>query len=185
MPLRGSGKTAHRRPIRCGHSGAQAGPEPGKSFEICSLGYREFDVALLGVGYEVRQTQWGHAGRRPTRRDRLPRPCHDRNRHPQSIEGRHSSRMRERIKGDVDRVVGSKVGYAVRSRHQRRHGGCASGQRPWQTGWLLNRFDTCRRWLQNRDDTPWCPSLRQFRQPTPCGLAERDQPRAGRFAASR
>jgi hypothetical protein len=31
----------------------------------------------------------------------------------------------------------------------------------------LNRFDTCRRWLQNRDDTPWCPSLRRFRQPTP------------------
>ena len=33
--------------------------------------------------------------------------------------------------------------------------------------WLLNRFDTCWRWLQNRDDSPWYPSLRQFRQPTP------------------
>ena len=33
--------------------------------------------------------------------------------------------------------------------------------------WLLNRFDTCLRWLRNRDDSPWYPSLRQFRQPTP------------------
>jgi tetratricopeptide (TPR) repeat protein len=33
--------------------------------------------------------------------------------------------------------------------------------------WLLNRFDTCWRWLQNRDDSPWYPSLRLFRQPTP------------------
>ena len=33
--------------------------------------------------------------------------------------------------------------------------------------WLLNRFDTCCRWLLDRDDSPWYPSLRQFRQPTP------------------
>jgi len=33
--------------------------------------------------------------------------------------------------------------------------------------WLLNCFDPCWRWLQNRDDSPWYPSLRQFRQPTP------------------
>ena len=33
--------------------------------------------------------------------------------------------------------------------------------------WLLNRFDTCWRWLLDRDDSPWYPSLRQFRQPTP------------------
>jgi tetratricopeptide (TPR) repeat protein len=32
--------------------------------------------------------------------------------------------------------------------------------------WLLNRFDTDWRWLQNRDDSPWYPSLRLFRQPT-------------------
>ena len=32
--------------------------------------------------------------------------------------------------------------------------------------WLLNCFDPCWRWLQNRDDSPWYPSLRQFRQPT-------------------
>jgi hypothetical protein len=30
--------------------------------------------------------------------------------------------------------------------------------------WLLNRFDTCWRWLAERDDSPWYPSLRQFRQ---------------------
>ena len=29
--------------------------------------------------------------------------------------------------------------------------------------WLLNRFDPCWRWLLNRDDSPWYPSLRQFR----------------------
>lgn len=33
--------------------------------------------------------------------------------------------------------------------------------------WLLNRFDTCWRWLQTREDSPWYPTLRQFRQPTP------------------
>ena len=31
--------------------------------------------------------------------------------------------------------------------------------------WLLNRFDSCWRWLQDRNDSPWYPSLRQFRQP--------------------
>ncbi|WP_246208386.1 tetratricopeptide repeat protein [Bradyrhizobium rifense] len=33
--------------------------------------------------------------------------------------------------------------------------------------WLLNRFDRCWRWLLNRDDSPWYPSLRQFRQIQP------------------
>jgi len=33
--------------------------------------------------------------------------------------------------------------------------------------WVLNRFDTCFRWPRNRDDSPWYPSARQFRQPTP------------------
>jgi hypothetical protein len=33
--------------------------------------------------------------------------------------------------------------------------------------WLLNHFDTDWRWLLDRDDSPWYPSLRQFRQPAP------------------
>jgi tetratricopeptide (TPR) repeat protein len=33
--------------------------------------------------------------------------------------------------------------------------------------WLLNRFDTCWRWMLGRDDSPWYPTLRQFRQPSP------------------
>ncbi len=33
--------------------------------------------------------------------------------------------------------------------------------------WLLNRFDPCWRWMLGRDDSPWYPSLRQFRQPNP------------------
>jgi Flp pilus assembly protein TadD len=30
--------------------------------------------------------------------------------------------------------------------------------------WMLNRFDSCWRWLRDRDDTPWYPTMRQFRQ---------------------
>jgi hypothetical protein len=33
--------------------------------------------------------------------------------------------------------------------------------------WILNRFNSCWRWLQNRDDSPWYLTLRQFRQSTP------------------
>lgn len=33
--------------------------------------------------------------------------------------------------------------------------------------WLLNRFDTDWRWLLRRDDSPWYPSLQQFRQTKP------------------
>jgi tetratricopeptide (TPR) repeat protein len=31
--------------------------------------------------------------------------------------------------------------------------------------WLMNRYASCWRWLQHRDDSPWYPTLRQFRQP--------------------
>ncbi len=31
--------------------------------------------------------------------------------------------------------------------------------------WLLTCFGACFRWLQNREDSPWYPPLRQFRQP--------------------
>jgi Flp pilus assembly protein TadD len=30
--------------------------------------------------------------------------------------------------------------------------------------WLLNRFDSCWRWFLGRDDTPWYPTMRLFRQ---------------------
>jgi hypothetical protein len=30
--------------------------------------------------------------------------------------------------------------------------------------WLLNRYNTCWRWLLEREDSPWYPTLRQFRQ---------------------
>ena len=30
--------------------------------------------------------------------------------------------------------------------------------------YILSRFDGCWRWLQGRDDTPWYPSARLFRQ---------------------
>jgi hypothetical protein len=33
--------------------------------------------------------------------------------------------------------------------------------------WLLNRFDSCWRWMRDRDDSPWYPGLRQFRQAAP------------------
>lgn len=33
--------------------------------------------------------------------------------------------------------------------------------------WLLNRADTCWRWLTGRDDSPWYPTLRLFRQTSP------------------
>ncbi|MDD3371896.1 MAG: tetratricopeptide repeat-containing glycosyltransferase family protein, partial [Alphaproteobacteria bacterium] len=33
--------------------------------------------------------------------------------------------------------------------------------------WLLNRFDTCWRWMRGRDDSPWYPTMKIFRQPAP------------------
>jgi hypothetical protein len=30
--------------------------------------------------------------------------------------------------------------------------------------WVLNRFDQCWRWLRGRDDSPWYPTARLFRQ---------------------
>lgn len=31
--------------------------------------------------------------------------------------------------------------------------------------WTLSRYDACWRWLADRDDTPWYPTMRLFRQP--------------------
>jgi ADP-heptose:LPS heptosyltransferase len=33
--------------------------------------------------------------------------------------------------------------------------------------WLLDRFDSCWRWLRGRRDSPWYPTLRLYRQPDP------------------
>jgi hypothetical protein len=30
--------------------------------------------------------------------------------------------------------------------------------------WLLNRYNSCWRWLRERDDSPWYPTARLFRQ---------------------
>jgi hypothetical protein len=33
--------------------------------------------------------------------------------------------------------------------------------------WILNRFDGCWRWLLDRDDSPWYPTARLYRQKQP------------------
>jgi len=33
--------------------------------------------------------------------------------------------------------------------------------------WILSRFDGCWRWLLDRDDSPWYPTARLFRQRAP------------------
>ncbi len=38
--------------------------------------------------------------------------------------------------------------------------------------WLLNRFDSCWRWFLGRDDTPWYPTMRLFRQTVPGDWAD-------------
>jgi tetratricopeptide (TPR) repeat protein len=38
--------------------------------------------------------------------------------------------------------------------------------------WLLNRDDSCWRWQDGRDDSPWYPTLRQFRQSSPGDWAD-------------
>jgi ADP-heptose:LPS heptosyltransferase len=30
--------------------------------------------------------------------------------------------------------------------------------------WMLNRFDSCWRWFMDREDSPWYPTMRLFRQ---------------------
>ena len=34
-------------------------------------------------------------------------------------------------------------------------------------GWILNRFDTCWRWLLDRSDSPWYPTVKLYRQERP------------------
>ena len=33
--------------------------------------------------------------------------------------------------------------------------------------WIMNRFDTCWRWLLDRSDSPWYPTVRLYRQERP------------------
>lgn len=33
--------------------------------------------------------------------------------------------------------------------------------------WMMSRFDGCWRWLEQRNDTPWYPTMKIFRQPRP------------------
>jgi tetratricopeptide (TPR) repeat protein len=33
--------------------------------------------------------------------------------------------------------------------------------------WVLSRFDNCWRWMREREDSPWYPQLRLYRQPAP------------------
>jgi hypothetical protein len=35
--------------------------------------------------------------------------------------------------------------------------------------WIMNRFDSCWRWLSGRRDSPWYPTVRLYRQPRPGG----------------
>jgi hypothetical protein len=34
--------------------------------------------------------------------------------------------------------------------------------------WILNRFDSCWRWLRDRDDSPWYPTVTLYRQGSTC-----------------
>ena len=38
--------------------------------------------------------------------------------------------------------------------------------------WLLSRYDGCWRWLHDRSDTPWYPTMRIYRQPRPFAWPE-------------
>ena len=52
--------------------------------------------------------------------------------------------------------------------------------------WLMNRHASCWRWLRGREDSPWYPSLRQFRQPSFgdwAGVVEQVRGAAAQFVA--
>jgi hypothetical protein len=49
--------------------------------------------------------------------------------------------------------------------------------------WILNRFDSCWRWLIGRDDSPWYPSARLFNQAAPGDWSEVVQRVAGELTA--
>jgi hypothetical protein len=54
--------------------------------------------------------------------------------------------------------------------------------------WILSRFDGCWRWLLDREDSPWYPSARVFRQDAPGewrGMMERVRTELTQWAARR
>jgi ADP-heptose:LPS heptosyltransferase len=38
--------------------------------------------------------------------------------------------------------------------------------------WILNRYDSCWRWLNGREDSPWYPSAKIFQQKKPGDWSE-------------
>ena len=53
--------------------------------------------------------------------------------------------------------------------------------------WMLDRFDPCWRWLAGREDSPWYPTMRIFRQQEPGGwltVTSRVRSELARLAAS-
>jgi ADP-heptose:LPS heptosyltransferase len=38
--------------------------------------------------------------------------------------------------------------------------------------WMLNRFDSCWRWLREGETSPWYPAMHIYRQPSPGAWAE-------------
>jgi hypothetical protein len=54
--------------------------------------------------------------------------------------------------------------------------------------WILNRYDTCWRWMLGRLDSPWYPTLRLYRQERPGawqGVIERAREDLWRWGSDR
>ena len=76
--------------------------------------------------------------------------------------GRRCRAGADRVRGDRGRAAGSGP------RHHRGHGAGPPGRAPWAgLSGPCWRFAPDWRWLLGRDDTPWYPTMRLFRQPEP------------------
>lgn len=60
----------------------------------------------------------------------------------------------------------AQAGIRTESGDCRRYGGGASKSPLGKPVRLLDRFDTCWRWMLDRGDSPWYPSMLIFRQPS-------------------